>query len=82
MHSYQIVHLDVNPDNIMLSPTTKKAIFIDFGLSKIIAEQRGFKTAVTFRGTPEFVSKKMLKLITVEGSVGSVDLYYNDLVGL
>lgn len=38
MHHYHIVHCDIKPENIMLSPYHKKIVFIDFGLSKVIKE--------------------------------------------
>jgi tRNA A-37 threonylcarbamoyl transferase component Bud32 len=36
MHSLKICHMDVSPKNIMFSPTFKKPVFIDFGLSKML----------------------------------------------
>lgn len=33
MHHFKMVHLDIKPENIMLSPTYRKPVFIDFGLS-------------------------------------------------
>jgi serine/threonine protein kinase len=41
LHSYHIVHCDIKPENIMLSPTFRKAVFIDFNLSKMIKENIG-----------------------------------------
>ena len=52
LHKHKIVHMDIKPDNIMFSPTFKKLVFIDYGFSEIIEEEVGFKTLVTFRGTP------------------------------
>jgi serine/threonine protein kinase len=82
LHRYRIVHRDINPSNIMVSPTKGKPVFIDFGFADIIREDCGFKTFTNFHGTPTFVSKDMLKLFSVEVVMGYVDLYHNDLVGL
>jgi len=35
LHSHQIIHKDIKPDNIMYNPTTHKITFIDFGMSCI-----------------------------------------------
>lgn len=66
MHSHNVVHLDINPDNIMFSPYHKAAVFIDFGMSKVIAEEKGYKSLITFHGTPNYVSPEMLKLISID----------------
>jgi serine/threonine protein kinase len=36
MHSLNICHIDIKPMNIMFSSHRKKAVFIDFGFSKIL----------------------------------------------
>ena len=41
LHQYNIVHQDIKPDNIMFSPTYKKTVLIDYGLSKPIDEKIG-----------------------------------------
>jgi serine/threonine protein kinase len=41
MHQLRIVHLDIKPENIMLSPSFRKPVFIDFGFSSLIEEQIG-----------------------------------------
>jgi len=56
MHRFNIVHFDIKPENIMFSPTFKKAVFIDFGLSEIIKESFGHKSLFKFRGTLEYCS--------------------------
>lgn len=33
LHSFQIVHNDIKPDNICFSPNLNEFVFIDFGLS-------------------------------------------------
>jgi serine/threonine protein kinase len=38
MHLFHIIHYDIKPDNIMLSPYSGKPVFIDFGFSDIVKE--------------------------------------------
>lgn len=38
LHKFHLIHMDIKPDNLMLSPTFRKAVFIDFGLSRFIRE--------------------------------------------
>ena len=51
IHSFQLVHLDIKPSNIMYSHSSSQLVFIDFGLSKLIKESRGFKTKSEFAGS-------------------------------
>jgi serine/threonine protein kinase len=82
MHRFKIIHGDITDTNFMFSPVHGKVVFIDFGLSKIIADDCGFKTYTSFRGTPNFVSESMLNLLGVSQKWDFIDLYYNDLVCL
>lgn len=34
LHSFQIVHTDIKPDNICFSPTLDEFVLIDFGISR------------------------------------------------
>jgi len=54
MHSYNIIHFDIKPENICFSSEYNKIVFIDFGLSEIVKEKCGYKTFVNFRGSPNF----------------------------
>ena len=36
MHRFGVVHLDINPSNIMWSNTKDKPVFIDFGFSRVV----------------------------------------------
>lgn len=38
MHCLRILHRDIKPSNICWSPSTKKYVFIDFGLASIAQE--------------------------------------------
>ena len=82
LHANNIVHNDINPSNIMYSPTYQKAVFIDYGFSQILEEDIGKKTYTAFQGTAGYVSSEMLKLFSVDEKKDYIDLYYNDLVAL
>lgn len=41
LHAFNIVHLDIKPENIAFSPAYNEYVFIDFGLSRIIKEGKG-----------------------------------------
>jgi serine/threonine protein kinase len=79
LHQYKVMHMDITPENIMFSRRLNKPVFIDFGFSNIIPQMCGFKTYTEFKGTPQYSSKEMLKLFSVESKWDYVDLYYNDL---
>ena len=81
MHSFGIVHGDVKPENIMWSPSLKKNVFIDFGLSRVVKEKPGQKTHTGFCGTFEHSYSEM-KTLLIESKKGYVDLFYNDLFGV
>ena len=51
MHSLNIFHLDIKPQNIMYSYRYKKPVFIDFNLSDILEVKPGEKIIMNFRGT-------------------------------
>lgn len=82
LHRHKVMHMDINPNNLMFSPRNNKIVFIDFGLSKVIREDCSYKTLTNFSGTPQYVSKEMLKLLSFDSVGDFIDLYYNDLVCL
>lgn len=65
MHSFNIVHADIKPDNIVFSPSLNKPVFIDFGFSSIIEEVPGQKKKSLFKGSPGFCSPEMLNLLSL-----------------
>ena len=69
--------MDIKPDNIMFSPSHQRMVFIDFGLSRLIAEEIGFKEITGFRGSLHYCSNEM-KTCFLEDKEMAVDLYYND----
>lgn len=80
LHAFKIIHVDIKPDNIMYCPIRKKLVLIDFGFSRVIEEEVGFKTMTTFAGTMSYCSPEMTAISGQEPSF--IDLYYNDLYGL
>ena len=56
MHSFRIIHGDIKFENIMWSPTYKKNVFIDFGLSKFLKEKIGELTKTYYFGTYKYCS--------------------------
>lgn len=50
IHARNLLHLDVKPQNIMLSHKDKRVILIDFGLSKHYDEDSGSETTNTLGG--------------------------------
>lgn len=57
MHFFHIVHLDIKPANMMFSPFYKKMVFIDFGLSRFVQEEVGFKSLTGFEGSLSYCSQ-------------------------
>lgn len=56
MHSFQIVHRDIKPDNIMWSDCHEKFVFIDFGFCCAIKEKINELTLTDYCGTFEYSS--------------------------
>lgn len=77
LHSLHIAHCDVKTNNILFSPSFRKLVFIDFGVSRLLSETPGYTTPTRFVGTLETSSPAMAALLATN-QVGYVDLYYND----
>jgi len=80
LHSFKIIHLDIKPDNILFCHQTNQLVLIDFGFSKVIAEDLGFKSMTTFTGTMSYCSPEMTAISGHSSSF--IDLYYNDIYSL
>lgn len=78
LHEFKIVHNDIKPHNIAFSPYYKAFVYLDFGLSKLVKEERGDATLTNFVGSIEYCSKEMRDLYMTNGS-GYIDLYDNDI---
>jgi serine/threonine protein kinase len=65
IHSKQIIHRDIKPNNILFHAETKDVYLIDFGLSKMYTNEQGvhnpIKENAAFRGTYKFCSVSMHK---------------------
>lgn len=79
MHSLKIVHFDIKPDNIMYSPTFKRTVFIDFGLSEAVPISAGQRMLTLFRGTLNLCSVEMIETF-YSNEKKMVDIYDNDIV--
>jgi hypothetical protein len=64
----------------MYSSTYNKAVFIDFGLSLIIAEDLGNLKLMHFRGTFMYACDEFKNICSEQG--GYIDVYHNDRYGL
>jgi serine/threonine protein kinase len=78
LHYFQIIHLDVKPDNIMFSPAKEGMVFIDYGFSRLTSALPGYKSFTNFTGSLNYCSEPMKRLFSDKGSMAEVDLYYND----
>lgn len=64
LHHFNIVHLDIKPENIAFSAHHNQHVFIDFGLSRAINESFGQKSYIGFTGSFIICSSEMLELYT------------------
>lgn len=67
--------------NILWSPSWEKYALVDFGLSRVVAENVGYRTLTRYLGTYRYTSPEMKKLFILK-TLSKVDLYYNDIHGL
>ena len=54
LHTFQFIHLDIKPSNIMYSSIRSETVYIDYGFSKLIKEKIGFKTNTCFAGSMNY----------------------------
>ena len=62
-HEKHMVHRDIKPQNLMLTPKGQIKI-LDFGLARMVRERttaKGITSADVFMGTPEFVAPEQAK---------------------
>lgn len=77
MHLIKAVHSDIKPNNCMYSTSFEKNVFIDFGVSEFLPSFLGSQVLSMFKGTYEYCSDDMKKLIS-KRKPGLIDLYKND----
>jgi len=57
IHQQKIIHKDINPNNIIIDPNTKKVTIIDFGIStKINLKTKNVPNLETLEGTLPYIS--------------------------
>ena len=81
LHSFQIAHKDIKPDNIGWSRKKKKFVFLDYGFAGFVKESIGQLSRTKFIGTFSYVCEEMKKLYFLKEE-GFVDFYYNDAFGV
>ena len=54
LHYFHLVHLDIKPPNIMFSPSIEDFVYIDYGFSKLIKENIGFKSKSKYYGSIKY----------------------------
>lgn len=67
----------------MFSPSLKKLVFIDFGLSEVKSLNLGLMKEESPKGSFYYCCEDMKSiLLNSKKEKGYVDIYYNDFVGL
>lgn len=67
MHSMNICHNDIKPQNIVYSKRYKKLVFIDFGFTEIKIESVGFMTITNAKGSFKYFSDEMKNIFMHSG---------------
>ena len=54
VHSYDVIHQDIKPENIIRRETDKKLVLVDFGVSNIIPKVQRNTVTLTITGSAEY----------------------------
>ncbi|MGH9180497.1 MAG: serine/threonine-protein kinase, partial [Acidimicrobiales bacterium] len=73
-HAAGLVHRDVKPGNILLSPDLRTAYLADFGVAKSLAVDSGLTTAGDFLGTVAYAAPEQLERHAVDGRTDEYSL--------
>jgi serine/threonine-protein kinase len=80
VHAHKVVHRDISPDNIVLpNSDSRRAKWIDFGLSRLLQQGAGSIMDNTFAGKLNFVAPEQLGMYGSEATERS-DIYSLGLV--
>lgn len=74
-HRNGVIHRDVKSENIIVEPSTKRGILIDFGIAKIIEEEMNITMQGELLGTPTHVSPEQGTDPSDVNVKGAADLY-------
>ncbi|KAF9580456.1 Serine/threonine-protein kinase 17A [Lunasporangiospora selenospora] len=77
VHAKNIVHLDINPSNLMVTHAERDVVIIDFGLSMQIDRTPGAQGQLPVCGTTGYIAPEILKAGGTYGAYDptSADLY-------
>lgn len=64
-HENDIIHRDLKPANVMLHEDDKRAILVDFGLSKDVATDHDLTSDNSILGTPDYMSPEQIEGETI-----------------
>lgn len=79
MHHFNLIHKDIKPDNVMIN-SERELVLVDFDISTAIHEKPGELSDTYREGTRGYMSPQMKSI--VDGCIGKVDLYHNDMWSL
>ncbi|MGD9259748.1 MAG: serine/threonine-protein kinase, partial [Desulfobacterales bacterium] len=64
-HNYDIIHLDIKPDNILIENHTKRPLISDFGIAKVLRGEDHWGQFV--RGSPLYMAPEQILGPTIDG---------------
>jgi serine/threonine protein kinase len=64
-HSYDIVHMDIKPDNILVENHTRRPLISDFGVARVLRGEKG--ESQTAGGSPLYMAPEQIIGSSVDG---------------